>query len=130
MAQTQSSGNIPDEYKKDLNPNEGAGLNHGLDGQNPEKAGLNAYDIKELHEKLKDFTNDELRQITIIPHGGRLEQTATYIDLNDPKREEFTAMGAIEAEPDNYYVPKSDVGYQLWNRLIGVQNPERTGEGN
>lgn len=130
MAPTQSSDNISDEYNKDLNPHEGAGLNHGLDGENPEKAGLNAYDIKELHEKLKDFTNDELRQIVIIPHGSRLAQTATYIDLNDPKREEFTAMGAIEAEPENYYVPKSDVGYQLWNKLIGVENSDRTGEAN
>jgi hypothetical protein len=25
-------------------------------------------------------------------------------------------------------VPKSAVGYQLWNRLIGVRNPERIGQ--
>ncbi len=134
MAEVQRKGqpddNMPSDYKKDLNPHEGAGLNHGLDGKNPEKAGLNAYDIKELHDKLQDFTDDELKQIVIIPHGSRLAQTATYIDLNNPKREEFTAMGAIEADANNYYVPKSEIGYQLWNKLIGVENPERTGEAN
>jgi hypothetical protein len=25
-------------------------------------------------------------------------------------------------------VPKSEVDYQLWNRLIGIDNPERLGD--
>lgn len=37
-------------------------------------------------------------------------------------------MGGMEATDNNWYVPKSEVSYQLWNRLIGVQNPERLGE--
>ena len=31
-------------------------------------------------------------------------------------------------EPGQWIVPKHGVDYQLWNRLIGVDNPERTGE--
>ena len=31
------------------------------------------------------------------------------------------------AGPANWYVPKTEVDYQLWNRLIGVHNPERLG---
>jgi hypothetical protein len=34
-------------------------------------------------------------------------------------------MGWMVAGPDNRYVNKSDVDYELWNRLIGVENPER-----
>ena len=30
--------------------------------------------------------------------------------------------------PVRYYVPKTEVDYRLWNRLIGVDNPERLGE--
>ncbi|HVG00957.1 MAG TPA: hypothetical protein VND68_14045 [Chloroflexia bacterium] len=60
--------------------------------------------------------------------GSRLEQNATYIDLRTHDREEFTARGDMEAGPENWYVPKTEVDYQLWNRLIGVRNPERTGE--
>jgi len=35
-------------------------------------------------------------------------------------------MGSI-AGSDNWYVPKTEVDYQLWNRLTGVQNPEQAG---
>ena len=39
-----------------------------------------------------------------------------------------TPGGDQEATAESRYVPKSEVDYQLWNRLIGVDNPERTGE--
>lgn len=134
MAQQQKVGKPtdqkPDEFQQDLNPNLMAGRNVGLEGPHPEKSGLDASQIKELHSKLEGFTNDELTQIVVLPQGSRLEQGAKYIDLNDPQRQEFTAMGSMEAGSDNYYVPKTEVGYQIWNRLIGVQNPERLGEAN
>ena len=50
------------------------------------------------------------------------------LDLADPNRAEFKALGNMEAGPDNCYVPKTEVHYQLWNRLIGVTDPARTGE--
>jgi len=31
------------------------------------------------------------------------------------------------ATKHNWYVPKASVDYQLWNLLIGVQEPERLG---
>jgi hypothetical protein len=31
------------------------------------------------------------------------------------------------AGPQNYYVPKSRVDYEMWNRLRGVGDPIRTG---
>ena len=31
----------------------------------------------------------------------------------------------MEATANHWYVPKTEVGYVLWNRLTGVQNPER-----
>jgi hypothetical protein len=37
-------------------------------------------------------------------------------------------MGSMTAGQHHMYVPKSETDYQLWNRLIGVTNPERTGE--
>jgi hypothetical protein len=39
-------------------------------------------------------------------------------------------MANMEAGTDNYYVPKTEVGYQLWNKLIGVENPERLDQAN
>ena len=118
----------PDEWQQDLNPNSMAGQNYGLEGPHPEKDAPNAYEIKELHNQLQEFTNDELKQITVLPSGSRLEQGATYIDLRDSERKQFTAMGSMEAGEDNWYVPKTEIDYLLWNRLTGVQNPERLGE--
>ena len=124
---THSGEQHPEEYSHDLNPNAGAGQNWGLAGST---AGIElraAYDIKDLHRRFHDLPDDELKQILILPEGARLEQGATYLDLNDPVRREFTATGDMSAGPHNYYVPKSQVGYEMWNRLRGVDNPFRTG---
>lgn len=118
----------PDEWQRDLNPEPLAGRNVGLEGQHPEKDAPTAYEIKELHDRLEGYTSDDLKQIPVMPHGSRLEQGAKYIDLQDPERREFTAMGNMAAGPNNWYVPKTEVAYQLWNRLTGVENPERLGE--
>ncbi|HWQ32019.1 MAG TPA: hypothetical protein VNQ79_03980 [Blastocatellia bacterium] len=120
----------PEEYRDDLNPNAGAGQNIGTTGTGPLNDARTVYDIKELHRRMHDFGDAELRQIRILPVGSRLQQGATYIDLSDPHPTEFTATGEMTVEPGHFYAAKSDVPYQLWNRLIGVANPVRTGTGN
>ena len=47
---------------------------------------------------------------------------------SDRVEQEFTALGSMEAGTDDWYVAKDAVDYQLWNRLIGIENPERLGE--
>ena len=132
MAQTQKQGQPndqnQDEWEQDLHPNATAGQNTGVASSQPEKDAPNASDIKELHTLLKGYTNDELKQIKVLPPGTRLQQGAKYIDLMDQERKEFTAMGNMEAGSDNMYVPKTEVDYQLWHRLTGVQKPDVMGE--
>jgi hypothetical protein len=118
----------PDEWRQDLSPDANAGQNYGTVGDDANQDAPTAYDIKDLHQALDGFSDDELRRIVVLPQGSRLQQGATYIDLATPDRREFKAMGSTEAGPGNWFVPKSEVDYQLWNRLIGVSNPERTGE--
>ena len=116
-------------WREDLNPDFQAGVNVGMEGPHPEKGNVDtAHDIKDLHRKLQGFEDDDLKAIPVLPSGARLEQGATYIDLREDEPEEFTARGDMEAGPGNWYVPKSEVDYQIWNRLIGVENPERLGE--
>ena len=118
----------PPKYPADLNPDAAAGINYGRVGPHPEKDDpRTAYDVKEAHRRLHDFTDDQLKRIPILPAGSRLEQDATYIDLADPARKEFKATSGMEAGPDSLLVPKSEVDYQLWNRLRGVTDPARTG---
>lgn len=132
MAQTQKQGQPndqnQDEWEQDLHPDPEAGQNSGVASSQHEKDAPNASDIKELHTLLEGYTNDELKQIKVLTPGTRLQQGAKYIDLMDSQRKEFTAMGNMEAGADNMYVPKTEVDYQLWNRLTGVDHPDVMGE--
>ncbi|MFN3651169.1 MAG: hypothetical protein ACK47B_16460 [Armatimonadota bacterium] len=113
----------PDEYRDDLNPNYTAGENYGQ----PTYDTLPASENKEIVEALSFLRVDQLRQIPIIQSGGRLEQGAVYFDLRHPERGELKALGCMEAGRDNWYVPKSETDYELWNLLIGVDNWDRLG---
>ncbi|HEY9878064.1 MAG TPA: hypothetical protein V6D29_06385, partial [Leptolyngbyaceae cyanobacterium] len=117
-----------DEFQRDLNPDSRAGNNVSV-ADEPGRFDRSAADIKELHERLSDYTVEDLRQIPILPAGTRLKQGATYINLLDPLREEFTAMANQAADEGDYIVPKSQMPYDLWNRLTGVENPDRLDEG-
>lgn len=125
--QGQDADKHPDEYRTVLNPNALAGQNIGAETERPERAGLTLYDIKEAHTSFPEFTADELRRIRIVPAGARLLQNATYVDLIDPERREFTATGDMEVIEGHLIVAKSDTHYELWNRLRRVDDPYRTG---
>ena len=87
-----------------------------------------AYDVKAVHRHLTDYADDDLKRIPIVPPGNRLAQGSTYINLAERQPREISATAEMSAGEDGLYVAKSDVDYQLWNRLIGVRNPERLGE--
>ena len=125
--QADTMNKHPEQYRQDLNPNAMAGQNIGAAGVHPEKSSRTAYDIKPLHSRLQHLLDDDLKQIRVLPEGARLQQGATYVDLNDLDRGEFTATGDMQAGRDNYYVPKDEVHYTMWNLLIGVDDPERLG---
>jgi hypothetical protein len=116
-----------DQYQSDLNPYEMAGQNIGAAGTHPEKGTRTVHDFKELHARFSEWSDSDLKQIPIVPEGSRLEQNATYIDLMATTPHEFTATGGMEAAGGHRYVPKSEVPYELWNRLLGVRNVIRTG---
>jgi len=119
----------PEPYEHDLNPEADAGQNYDLIGPHPEKDNpRTAFDDKEAHRQLVGWSDDDLKQIPLLPAGSRLEQGATYLDLCDPARREFTATGDMRVRPDGLYVPKTEVHYHLWNRLLGIRSPERTGQ--
>lgn len=44
-----------------------------------------------------------------LPEGAPLEEGATYIDLSDPQRREFTATGKMHADRAHWYVPKDNI---------------------
>src|SRR5213082_3331185 len=115
----------PEQWRKDVNPHAMAGQNIGLDNPHAEQTARSAYDVKEAHRMLEGLTDDALKQIPVLWPGARLEQGAVYLDLRDPQRREFKATGDMMADGDHWYVPKDGVDYELWNRLIGISNPDR-----
>jgi hypothetical protein len=87
-----------------------------------------ADDIKSMHTILAALTDDELKAITVLPAGTRLEQGAKYIDLRHLEQGEFVATSPMVAEPENAYVPKKHTDYLLWNLLNQVDTPARLDE--
>lgn len=110
----------PEQYREDLNPDALGGENLGR----PLEV-INASDLKEVADAWPRFTDAELREIPIVKPGERLEQGATYVDLRRAQPREFTATGSMEADERHWYVPKAQVHYQLWNRILGTEEPER-----
>jgi hypothetical protein len=128
------------DHKQPHGPEQGDGFAHDLqvahhaasdlgmgDAATP-GLGYQAEDIKELHTRLADLTDNDMKNLLILPTGTRLEQGAKYIDLEHLERGEFVATGPIIAEPGHYYVAKKDTNYILWNRLNQVEDPKRLDE--
>ncbi len=115
------------DFSRDLQANDRAGENHGTN-QALMAGARDANDIKELHTSLADLSDAELKSLVILPAGTRLEQGAKYIDLHRLEDGEFVATASMVASPDNYYVPKKETDYLLWNRLNQVDTPERLDE--
>ena len=113
-----------DDFDRDLRPHEGEGENSGPHAGRPQRM-MRAYDDKALVDAMKEFNSDELKSILIVPTGGKLEQGAKYIDLQDPDRMEIIASGEnpvtphLQAQEGQKLVSKTDTDYQIWDRLIG-----------
>lgn len=111
----------PERWRADLNPDAMAGQNLGTaTGATPPGA-RTAYDHKRAHRRLSNLVDDDLKQIPIVPEGTRLEQGATYVDLNNLHNGELTARGDMVAGPGTLYVAKDSVDYVLWNVLTEVE---------
>jgi hypothetical protein len=102
------------------------GQNIGAAGEHLEKEARTAKDVKAIHARLRDWLDSDLDQVPILPEGARLEQGAAYINLKDGRPAEFVATGGMAAGSDHWYVPKSDVPYELWNRLLGEDHGNRS----
>ncbi len=111
----------PQPYQQDLTPDANKGLNY--DGKGAQVSTRSALDIKLMHGWLSELTNDELRQIRVVNPGTRLETKATYLRIDEEERGEFSADGTENVVAGDYYIPKKDTPYELWNRLIHKDRP-------
>jgi hypothetical protein len=117
----------PADFAHDLDAHDREGENHG-ENQTLLSGARSADEIKSMHTTLAALRDDELKAITVLPAGTRLEQGARYIDLRHLERGEFVATASMVAEPENAYVPKKHTDYLLWNLLNQVDTPARLDE--
>jgi len=99
--QTHTGSQHPQEWRDDLNPHAMAGQNLGAVGPQAAQHALTTYELNAVHRQFSHFSDGELKRIRVLPAGTRLEQGATYLDLKDPTRGEFTARGDMESGPDD-----------------------------
>ncbi|MES2463662.1 MAG: hypothetical protein V4671_24085 [Armatimonadota bacterium] len=117
-ARKTESGTVAEEmdsFDRDLHGEDRAGQHAGVGNTR----NYTAYDVKELHEKMPDFDNGELKRIPVLAHGERLEQGGVYLDLSEMETGAFTAQGSRVAEDPHLYVAKVQCDYELWNKLTG-----------
>ena len=110
-------------FEPDLHPHNRAGESD-LPGPFPTRT---AYDIKTLHDRLCEVPDDILKQIPILDAGTRLQEGAVYFDLRRPEAGAFKGMNNIVVGAAEWIVPKESVDYEMWNWLIGVDDPYRLG---
>jgi hypothetical protein len=115
------------DFDRDLRPYDRSGEDHG-ENQTLVPGARSADELKSMHTILAALTDDELKNITILPAGTRLEQGAKYIDLRHLERGEFVATSTMVADSANAYVAKKETDYLLWNRLNQVDTPARLDE--
>lgn len=114
----------PDEWEQDVPPDFFVGISSEREAPYEEGAMLTAYEIPSLRRRLFGFCNAELKQIPVLPEWRLLEQGATYLDLIERPPREFTAPAEMAIAADHFYVPKSQVPEELWNRLLGRHKPD------
>jgi len=121
-SQLNENSDVSEDFDRDLRPNSQPEDLAELDDENLREAAYNNKDIVNAYPQL---TKDELKRLIILPEGTGLEQGSTYYDLKDRARGEFTAANGNSTGPENWYIAKSQVDYPLWNRITGIDNPER-----
>src|SRR3954471_6908225 len=85
-------------------------------GPHPEKRALTAYDLKPLHAQFCNLSDEELKCIRVLAPGTRLEQGATYIDLRDPGRGEFTgSVASFYLRDFPLCFPVNDAAEERWH---------------
>ena len=86
--------------------------------QAPRREQRSALDVRHDHRVLHDFGTEALRQIPLVPEGTVLSRRAEYLDLHDPARADFRAIGDEVVRPGQRVVARSAVSPALWQRLI------------
>jgi hypothetical protein len=109
---------IPERFRQDLYGAADEGANDPTSTAGEADGTVAARNVKDIYRRLPDWNDADLGRVPVLQEGVRLEQGATYLDLQNPERGEFKAMGGMRAGPENFFVPKRLTDYEVWDRLV------------
>jgi hypothetical protein len=87
-------------------------------GAVPRKERRTALDVCREHRVLLELRSDLLGGIPLLPDGSRLARRGEYLDLHDPARADFRALGDETVRPGQRLVARSEVSADAWRALL------------
>src|SRR5207249_2998652 len=86
--------------------------------ERPRRDRRTALEVRHDHRVLQDLAADLLRQMPLVPDGARLTRRGEYLDLHDPGRADFRALGDEVVRPGQRLIARSDVSTEAWRALL------------
>jgi len=77
-----------------------------------------AFDVRRDHRVLHGLGTPLLRQIPLVPECASLVRRGEYLDLHDPARADFRALGDEVVRPGQRMVARSEVSVEAWEALL------------
>jgi len=86
--------------------------------EQPRRERRTAIDVRRDHRVLHDLSVELLRQIPLVSEGARSSRRGEYLDLHDPARADFRALGDEGVRPGQRVVARADVSPEAWQELL------------
>ena len=86
--------------------------------ERPRRDRRTALEVRHEHRVLHDLGAEKLRQIPLVSDGARLTRRSAYLDLHDPARADFRALGDEVVRPGQRLVARSEVSAEVWRALL------------
>lgn len=105
---------VDESFELQLHPNDPE-----LDPPGHAEESLPADQLKDVVNELPELSGEELSRLTVLELGTELEQGGTYLDLDNPDRVPFKALGGHRVQDGQRVISKRDTDYLLWNEIVG-----------
>ena len=90
----------------------------GDEPRQPDRQARTALDVRHDHRVLHGLGADLLRGIPLVAAGSPLVRRGEYLDLHDPAKASFRALGDEIVRPGQRLVARTEVSTEAWGALL------------